>query len=102
MYNSQVSPAAGLLTTVRDGRWGFHEVQRWLDKKPVKDRYDSPRGERFFARPDGVYTIAEAAEYFAQEPNWKEGEDNSSMRTTRRPWPISSLRTPQTSICTSG
>ena len=76
MYDTQVGLLRGLLTTVREGRWGFREVQRWLEKRPAKDRYDSPRGERFFIRPDGVYTIPEAAEFFAQEANWKEGESN--------------------------
>jgi hypothetical protein len=76
MYDSQISLLRGLLTTVRDGRWGFREVQHWLDKRLVKDRYDCPRGERFFIRPDGAYTIAEIAEYFAQESNWQEGENN--------------------------
>jgi hypothetical protein len=74
MYDSQISLLRGLLATVRAGRWGFREVQRWLDHRPAKDRYDSPGDERFFIRVDEVLTVPEAAEFFAQEANWVEGE----------------------------
>ncbi len=76
MYDSQMSLLRGLLASSRAGRWGYREVQLWLDHRPAKDRYDNPRDERFFIRPDGVYTVPEIAELFAQEANWKEGESN--------------------------
>jgi Protein kinase domain len=76
MYDAQVSLLRGLLTSARMGRWGFREVQHWLEHRPVKDRYDHPRDERFFVRPDGVSTIPEVADYFSQEANWSEGEAN--------------------------
>ena len=76
MYDAQTSLLRGLLTSARDGRWGFREVQHWLEHRPVKDRYDNPRDERFFVRPDGVYTVPEVAEFFSQEANWPEGEAN--------------------------
>jgi serine/threonine protein kinase len=76
MYDEQISLLRGLLTSVRIGRWGYRQVQQWLEHRPVKDRYDNPRDERFFVRPDGVFTVMEVAEYFSQEANWPEGEAN--------------------------
>jgi len=63
----------GLLTGSRDGRWGLTEVESWLRKEPVKDRYNLPRNERLFIWKDRAYTVAEAAEYFASAENWQEG-----------------------------
>ena len=40
-----------------------HEVQHWLEHRPVKDRYDNPRDERFYVCPDGVYTVPEVADH---------------------------------------
>jgi len=63
MYDTQISLLRGLLASSRPGRWGFREVQRWLEHRPVKDRYDNLRDERFFVRPDDIYTITEVAEF---------------------------------------
>jgi hypothetical protein len=76
MYDTQNSLLRGLLASTRPGRWGFREVQRWLEHRPVKDRYENLRDERFFVRPDDIYTITEVAEFFSQEVNWAEGEAN--------------------------
>ncbi|MFT3782115.1 MAG: hypothetical protein QM790_08870 [Nibricoccus sp.] len=66
----------GLLTGARDGRWGLVEVQAWLRKEPVKERYNLPKNERLFIWKDRAYTVAEAAEYFAQAQHWHEGLEN--------------------------
>lgn len=76
MYDSQISLLRGLLTTARIARWGFREVQQWLEHRPVKDRYDNPRDERYFIRPEGIYTMPEVAVLFAHESRWREGEAN--------------------------
>ena len=76
IYDTQISLLRGLLASTRPGRWGFQEVQRWLEHRPVKDRYDNLRDERFFVRPDGICTVTEVAEFFSQEANWPEGEAN--------------------------
>ncbi|MFT3869686.1 MAG: hypothetical protein QM715_14625 [Nibricoccus sp.] len=66
----------GLLTGSRDGRWGLAEVQAWLRKEPVKDRYHLARNERLFIWKGRAFTIAEAAEYFASLQHWHEGQEN--------------------------
>lgn len=76
MCDLQISLLRGLLATARVGRWGFREVQRWLERRLAKDRYDSPGNERFFVRADEVRTVPETAEYFSGEENWREGEAN--------------------------
>jgi serine/threonine protein kinase len=66
----------GLLTASRDGRWKSAEVESWSHGRPVRDRYSLPRNARLFVWRGQSYSIAEAADYFAQESNWDEGEAN--------------------------
>jgi serine/threonine protein kinase len=66
----------GLLTGSRDGRWGLAEVESWLRKEPVKDRYNLPRHERLFFWKDRAYAVAEAASFFARAEHWQEGVTN--------------------------
>ena len=66
----------GLLTGSRDGRWGLAEVESWLRKEPVKDRYNLPRNERLFFWKDRAYAVAEAASFFARAEHWQEGMIN--------------------------
>jgi hypothetical protein len=66
----------GLLTSSRSGRWGTEEVLRWLQKQPVRDRYQLSRNEELFAWKDRTFTIEEAAEFFSREQNWIDGVAN--------------------------
>ncbi len=66
----------GLLTSSRDARWGPREIERWLAKEEIKDRYQLPKDERLFIWKDAAYTVAEAAEMFAQKENWVDGLTN--------------------------
>lgn len=66
----------GLLTGLREGRWRSREVKRWLDGSRSPDRYDLPRQAHLFVWKDEAFTVAEAAELFAQEENWDDGEVN--------------------------
>ena len=66
----------GLLTGSRDGRWGLAEIESWLRKEPVKDRYSLPRNERLFIWKDRAYTVPEAAVYFSSAAHWQEGMKN--------------------------
>jgi serine/threonine protein kinase len=66
----------GLLTGSRDGRWGLVEVESWLRKEPVKDRYTLPRHERLFFWKDRAYTVPEAAALFALAEHWQDGVTN--------------------------
>ncbi len=63
----------GLLASSRDGRWGWFEVQAWLKREVVPDRYELGRDDRLFLWNDRAFTLEEAAEYFTLEENWKEG-----------------------------
>jgi hypothetical protein len=63
----------GLLASCRDGRWGFAEVQRWLAKESVRDRYDLARNDRLFERKEKLFTVPEAAELFGGAEAWDEG-----------------------------
>ncbi len=65
----------GLLASCRDGRWGFAEVQRWLAKEPVRDRYDLSRNDRLFERKEKLFTVPEAAELYGGSEAWDEGMD---------------------------
>ncbi len=66
----------GLLTGSREGRWGLIEVESWLRKEPVKDRYNLPRNEHLFIWKERAYTVPEAADFFASAEHWKEGVMN--------------------------
>lgn len=66
----------GLLTASRDGRWSLGEIEAWLRKEPVKERYHLARYERLFHWKDRAFTISEAAEYFAMHQHWHEGAEN--------------------------
>jgi len=66
----------GLLAGARDGRWGLPEVESWLRKEPVKDRYNLPRNERLFFWKDRAYAVSEAAAFFSRAEHWQEGETN--------------------------
>ncbi|MFO1452297.1 MAG: serine/threonine-protein kinase [Opitutaceae bacterium] len=66
----------GLLTASRDGRWKQTELESWCQGREVRDRYNLPRNAHLFTWRGQAYSIAEAADYFAQEANWEEGEAN--------------------------
>lgn len=66
----------GLLTGSRDGRWGHAQIERWLQKQPVKERYSLGKNERLFIWKDHAYTVSEAAEFFSQAAHWHEGLEN--------------------------
>lgn len=66
----------GLLAGCRDGRWRGDEIQRWLAREAVKDRYELSRNERLFWWKGRAYTIPEAAAYFSSTERWDEGEAN--------------------------
>lgn len=66
----------GLLTGSRDGRWGLAQVESWLHKQPVKERYSLAKNERLFIWKDHMYTVSEAAEHFSLEGHWQDGLEN--------------------------
>ncbi|MBK9991672.1 MAG: protein kinase family protein [Verrucomicrobia bacterium] len=66
----------GLLTGSRDGRWGLPQIESWLQKRPVKERYNLGKNERLFIWKDHAYTVSEAAEFFSQEAQWHDGLEN--------------------------
>jgi len=63
----------GLLASSRDGRWGWREVEAWLKREVVPDRYDLGRDDRLFLWNDRAFTVEEAADFFTREENWEEG-----------------------------
>lgn len=63
----------GLLTSCRDARWGAAEFHRWLAGEPVHDRYCLARNERLFVWKDQAMTLPDAAVFFGQAQNWKDG-----------------------------
>lgn len=63
----------GLLSSSRDGRWGWREVQAWLKREPVPDRYDLTRSDRLFLWRDQSFTVPEVAAFFSAEANWAAG-----------------------------
>lgn len=65
----------GLLSSAAEARWGLDAVQRWLQREPVRDHYDLPRGTRMWSWKGRVFTIAEAAEFFTSAKHWDVGED---------------------------
>ncbi|MBL9190901.1 MAG: hypothetical protein JNJ82_01005 [Opitutaceae bacterium] len=82
----------GLLTASRDGRWKAAEVESWSHGRPVRDRYSLPRNARLFTWRGQAYSIAEAADYFAQESNWDEGEANLFSPPTDKTTLLSFIR----------
>lgn len=66
----------GLLTGSRDGRWGLPQIESWLHKQPVKERYNLPKNERLFIWKDQAYTVSEAAEHFSLAAHWQDGLEN--------------------------
>jgi hypothetical protein len=64
----------GLLASSRDGRWQAAEVQRWLRREPVPDRYELSRSDRLFIWRKRAFTVTEAAEFFVRSENWADGE----------------------------
>ena len=66
----------GLLTGSRDGRWGLEEVERWLRKESVKERYSLPKNERLFIWKERAYTVSEAGEHFVLAEHWQDGMTN--------------------------
>ena len=66
----------GLLTGSRDGRWGLPQIESWLKKQPVKERYNLAKNERLFIWKDHAYTVSEAAEHFALAAHWQDGLEN--------------------------
>ncbi len=65
----------GLLSSSRDGRWGWREVQCWLKRETVPDRYDLTRNDRLFLWKDRAFTVTEAAAFFRTEEHWAAGVD---------------------------
>jgi len=63
----------GLLSSARDARWGWQEVQEWLRRENVRDRYELTRNERLFRWKDRPLDVQEAAAFFSAEANWVEG-----------------------------
>jgi hypothetical protein len=76
MSDDLASLLRGLLSSSRDGRWGWREVQCWLKREAVPDRYDLTRNDRLFLWKDRAFTTTEAAEYFSAEPNWADGVEH--------------------------
>jgi hypothetical protein len=75
MSDDLASLLRGLLSSCRDGRWGWREVETWLRRQPVADRYELTRHDRLFLHQDRAFTLAEAAEFFCAEENWNDGEE---------------------------
>ncbi|ATC65294.1 hypothetical protein CMV30_15805 [Nibricoccus aquaticus] len=65
----------GLLSSCRDGRWGWREVQCWLKRETLPDRYELTRNDRLFVWRDRAFTVAEAAAFFRTEEHWAAGVD---------------------------
>jgi hypothetical protein len=73
MSDDLASLLRGLLSSCRDGRWGWRELQGWLKREAVPDRYELTRNDRLFLWKDRAFTVAEAAEFFSAEPEWAAG-----------------------------
>jgi hypothetical protein len=63
----------GLLTSVRDARWGGEQVARWLNRETVKESYHLLRNEPLFHWRDQACTVAAAAELLRGPEHWAEG-----------------------------
>ncbi|WP_221031666.1 hypothetical protein [Actomonas aquatica] len=63
----------GLLTSVREARWGAKEVRAWLDGQTVPERYDLPRSTILVRFHDEQLTVAETAVRLLQPQHWREG-----------------------------
>ncbi len=66
----------GLLTSARDARWSGPETRRWLARETVRVHYELPTGARLFVWKGRGLTLAAAAEFFAGEEPWDDGEFN--------------------------
>jgi hypothetical protein len=73
MSDDLTSLLRGLLSSSRDGRWGWREVQCWLKRETVPDRYELTRNDRLFLWRDRAFTVPEVAAFFSAEENWAEG-----------------------------
>ena len=63
----------GLLTSVREARWGAREVQRWLEGEMPVERYDLPRATVLIPFHGEQLTVAETALRLLQPCHWREG-----------------------------
>ncbi|MGC4073848.1 MAG: hypothetical protein QM760_15315, partial [Nibricoccus sp.] len=75
MSDDLASLLRGLLSSSRDGRWGWREVQCWLKRETVPDRYELTRNDRLFLWKDRAFTVPEVAAFFRAEENWEAGVD---------------------------
>jgi len=66
----------GLLTASPQGRWQGSQVRQWLEGDAVSDRYALCSEERLFEWKGRSLSSKEAAEFFALEENWDDGEWN--------------------------
>ena len=73
MSDDLASLLRGLLSSSRDGRWGWREVQAWLKREAVPDRYELTRNDRLFLWKDQSFTVPEVAAFFSAEANWAAG-----------------------------
>src|SRR6478736_1510642 len=63
----------GLLASVRDGRWRWHQVEGWLRDEQPPDRYDLPRNARLILRGEQALTLTEIADLYSQPAHFAEG-----------------------------
>ena len=63
----------GLLTSVREARWGAREVMRWLEGETPVERYDLPRSTVLIHFHDEQLTVADTALRLLQPQHWREG-----------------------------
>jgi hypothetical protein len=73
MSDDLASLLRGLLSSSRDGRWGWREIQCWLKRETIPDRYELTRNDRLFLWRDRAFTVTEVAAFFSAEENWTEG-----------------------------
>jgi hypothetical protein len=63
----------GLLTSVRDARWGAREVRQWLDGETPIERYSLARTTVMVKFHDDRLTVAETAQRLLLPEHWEEG-----------------------------
>ncbi len=78
----------GLLTSVRDARWGAREVNAWLEGEIAFERYDLPRATVLIKFHGDQLTAADAARRLLSPEHWREGV---AMWTAATPPPGSLL-----------
>ncbi len=63
----------GLLTSVRDARWGAKEVMAWLEGDAPFERYDLPRSTVLIKFHGEQLTVADTARRLLTPEHWREG-----------------------------